>query len=878
MTEENAPQKLRIADDKPLTPAMAQYHRWKTAHPDCMLFFRMGDFFELFYEDAKRAADDIGLTLTSRSKGPDAVPMAGVPVRNVDHYLKKLVTLGHRVAICDQIQDPKEADGVVDRAVIRIVTAGTLTEDDLLDRAQANYLAAIAIHKSKTAGIAFLDVSTGEFGVEECAEGDIVDSLTRRNAAEVVLPESLRDAPIAAHLKAAGIKAITLRPDWEFEKNSALEAIAEQYGVTTLDGFGLDAESPIAQACGAALRYVSLTQKTKLKNLAPPRLDATTRRLVLDRATRACLELTQTARDDRREGSLLHVLDDTRTALGARRLREWLLAPLVAVDEIAARQAAVAEFVGSRDSRTDLAALLSQIGDIERLLSRIVTRRANARDTVALRAALRTVPALRAALAFASSAELVRTRDRLDPQSDLLVLLEGAIADEPPLTLREGGIIRDGHSTELDELRGIHRDGNRFLVEYQQREIERSGIQNLRVGFNSVFGFYIEITNSWKDQVPPDYIRKQTLKNCERYITPELKEYESKVLNAEERANKLEFELFENVCSRITAAQDALKATASAIADLDALLSLASVAQLHGWTRPVVDEGDELVIEDGRHPVIAHLIGQANFVPNDARLDGKERRLAIVTGPNMAGKSTFIRQVALIQILAQLGSFVPAKAAHVGVADRVFARVGASDDLSRGHSTFMVEMTETANILNNATKKSLVILDEVGRGTSTFDGMALAWAISEHLLLTIGARTLFATHYHQLIDLSGVHRGVINLSVTVREWGDEIVFLHRIAEGGLDKSYGIHVARLAGVPRAVLERAAAILLDLEKQAPELQPSSHGARAAAPPKKQQALLFESSEQEVARDLKKLDLDRLSPIEALLKLQELKKKLS
>lgn len=870
----------RVADDKPLSPAMAQYHRWKVEHKDELLFFRMGDFFELFYDDAKVASDALGLTLTARSKGPDAIPMAGVPVRNVDHYLKKLVALGFRVALCDQIQDPKDADGIVDRAVTRIVTAGTLTEDDLLDRAQPNYLAAVASAPKRTQadaslGLAFLDVSTGDFRVEETASADVVDALLRRGVAEVLIPEAQRDSALADTLKHSGIRSVTLRPDWQFEKTSALEAMAEQYGVSTLDGFGLDKDSPLVIAAGAALRYVAETQKTRLENVTPPRLDAARDRLVLDRATRSCLELTETQREARRDGSLLAVIDQTRSALGARRLRQWLLAPLVQVEPIVARHDAVAELIQLSDGRMALADALSSIGDIERLLTRVVARRANPRDVVQLRDTLRTVPRLASAIGSASSELLSTLRTQLDPHPELSALLGRAIVDDPPLVQKEGGVIRDGYHAELDELRSIRRDGQRYLVEYQQKEIARSGIANLKVGFNSVFGFYIEITNSWKDQVPTDYIRKQTLKNCERYITPELKEYESKVLNAEERANSLESELFEQLCSEIVRHLATLQRTADAIADLDALLSLASVAHLHAWARPQVDDDDALEILDGRHPVIAHRIGQANFVPNDCRMNAGARRLAIVTGPNMAGKSTFIRQVALTQILAQMGSFVPAKSARIGLCDRVFARVGASDDLSRGHSTFMVEMTETANILNNATQKSLVILDEVGRGTSTFDGLSLAWAISEHLLERCRTRTLFATHYHQLIDLEKTHAGVVNLSVAVKEWGDEIVFLHRIVEGGTDKSYGIHVARLAGVPRSVLERAAAILQNVEANAPDLEEKAQGAKPTV--KRQQATLFETAEQELARDLKKLDLDKLTPIEALLKLTEWKTRL-
>jgi DNA mismatch repair protein MutS len=871
------------ADKKPLTPAMAQYHRWKSEYPAEFLFFRMGDFFELFYDDAKRASEALGLALTSRSKGPDAIPMAGVPVRNLDHYLKKLVALGHRVAICDQIEDPADANGVVDRAVTRIVTAGTLTEDDLLERTEPNYLAAIALpppNKQGRAGLAFLDVSTGDVRLEECEAGDAADALLRREPAEILLAEDERDGAVAKALKVAEHKSLTSRPGWQFEPSSSREAVLSQYGVATLDGFGILDGSPAVRALGAALRYVEETQRSRLVSLAPPRFAAGGDHLVLDRATRACLELTETARDSRREGSLLFVLDRTRTALGARRLREWLLAPLLDVAAIAARQDAVGALVADGSLRGRIGEALRPIGDVERLLARVATRRAHARDVVHLRDSLRAVPPLRALLADPAAPPLVASLlARLDPHEALASKLGAALVDDPPLALREGGLVREGFDPALDELRTIRSAGHAFLAEYQQREIARTGITNLKVGFNSVFGFYIEITNSWKAHVPADYLRKQTLKNCERYVTPELKEYESKVLNAEEQANKIECEIFERLLLEITESLPAIQATAQAISEVDALLALADVAALHGWTRPVVDDSRVLEIEEGRHPVIALSIGASNFVPNDCRLDEETRRLAIVTGPNMAGKSTYIRQIALIQVLAQLGSFVPAKRARLGVADRVFARVGASDDIARGHSTFMVEMTETANILNNATDRSLVILDEVGRGTSTFDGMALAFAISEHLLLAVRSRALFATHYHQLIELAATHEGAINLHVAVREWGDEIVFLHRIVEGGTDKSYGIHVARLAGIPRPVLDRAAAILEALEAEGKELEPRLAAAAKAGPVKarKAQAMLFAGPEQEVAREVRAADVDRMTPLDALLKVREWRERL-
>ncbi|MFG0320602.1 MAG: DNA mismatch repair protein MutS, partial [Planctomycetota bacterium JB042] len=567
------------------------------------------------------------------------------------------------------------------------------------------------------------------------------------------------------------------------------------------------------------------------------------------------------------------------TALGARLLRAWLLAPLKDVAAIRARQAAVGELVEDRARAAEIGERLSAVADVERLLTRVVTNRANARDLVALRRSLEVVPSLRAALDDANALRLRGVLDRLDPLDGLTDLLSRALVDEPPATLAEGGVIRDGHSADLDELRAIHRDGKSFLTRYQTEEIERTGIANLKVGFNRVFGFYLEVTNSFRDKVPPEYVRKQTLKNAERYITPRLKEYETKVLNAEERALALEAELFQAVREAVVAELDGLKRTAGALGELDVLFALADGAALHGHVRPEVDDGTNLEIVEGRHPVLSATMGASTFVPNDCRLDGERRRLAIVTGPNMAGKSTYIRQVALLQILAQVGAFVPAKRATLGVCDRVFARVGASDDLARGHSTFMVEMTETANILNNATDRSLVVLDEIGRGTSTFDGLAIARAISEHLLEKVRCRGLFATHYHQLIELTESFPAACNLNVAVREWGEEIVFLHQIVEGGSDRSYGIHVARLAGVPKPVLERAQAILKDLEANHPDLRPAaSESANGRPAPARSQGSLFDQLEKRMAEDLKRVDLDRITPIDALTKLREWKERLS
>lgn len=873
---------------KPLTPAMAQWHRWKQEHPTELLFFRMGDFYELFFDDAKIASRVLGLTLTSRSKGEDAIPMAGVPVRSVDHHLKRLVRLGHRVAICEQMEDPDEAEGLVERAVVRIVTAGTLTEEDLLDRATPNFLAALHRGGDGKTGLAFVELSTGRFVVEVVGDDEAADALLRRDAAELLVSEGASE-PKLVELLRERVPATT-RPAWQFERSSALESLLAHFKTASLDGFGLDDRAPYVEAAGAVLRYLEETQKTALDHLNPPRHESTSDRLALDRATRSCLELTETAREGKREGSLLWVLDQTATAMGARQLREWLLAPLLDVAPIVARQGAIAELVGDGGLRARIGDTLRSIADLERLLTRVVTQRANGRDLVAIRNSLAQVPKLRTTLQTTNAALLSTLQQALDPLPDLAALLQRALVDEPPATIKDGGLIRAGHHVELDELRALQSDAQSVIAQMQAREIERTGIATLKVGFNRVFGFYIEITNANSQRVPADYIRKQTLKNAERFVTPELKEYEAKVLTAEERSKALEFELFQELRGAVAHETDRIKATADAIGTLDVLLSLAQVAALHGYARPDIDDGDALVIEDGRHPVLLNTRGAARFVPNGCTLIGATRRLGIVTGPNMAGKSTYIRQVALLQILAQIGSFVPAKAMRCGVVDRVFARVGASDDLARGNSTFMVEMAETANILNNATDKSLIILDEVGRGTSTFDGLAIAWAISEHLLNTVKARALFATHYHQLIALAETYPAVVNLNVAVREWGDEIVFLHQIVEGGSDRSYGIHVARLAGVPKPVLLRANEILRQLEASSPDLRKTEiakgspdGGARAPAtapsPAKKAQPSLFDppSPEKEVAKQLKALDLDRMTPIDALMALKKLRDEL-
>lgn len=860
-----------------MSPAMAQYVAEKARHPDALLFFRMGDFYELFFDDAKRAAELLEITLTARNKGDDPIPMAGVPVRAVDGYLRRLVELGQKVAICEQVQDPKEAKGLVERRVVRVVTPGTLTEDDLLGGSSANHLAAIHVTRDGQAGLAWVELSTGEFKVLECPAGRLLDEIERVDPAEVLVAEDREDW---IEELGRGDRALTRRSVYDFGQDAALKALTGFFGTKTLDGFGV-AEVPTAvRSAGALITYLGETQLASLPHIRRLEVHRRGAHMMLDRVTRQSLELVETLRGDGRGTPVVTVIDRTRTPMGKRLLRDWVLSPLAEPAPILARQDAVAElFDGPATART-LSDALAGVLDLQRLTTRIACGRANARDLVALRRSLERLPAVHAALATCSAARLARIRDDLDLLTDIADAVAAAIVDEPPPTIQDGGLIREGHDPELDKLLSLARNGKDWIAQFQAREAARLGIANLKVGFNKVFGYYIEITHGNRHvEVPPEYARKQTTKNAERYITDELKHFESDILTAEDRAKALEFSLFDALRSRIAEQLDRLQRTADLVAELDVLVGLAVVAKERDYCRPKVDDSRVLSIHDGRHPVIEATHAHGTFVPNDTELCPDERTLVLLTGPNMAGKSTYIRQNALIVLLAQIGSFVPAKSAHVGVVDRVFTRVGASDDISRGASTFMVEMVETANILNNATARSLVILDEVGRGTSTFDGLALAWAIAEDLHDRIGCRGLFATHYHQITQLAETCRGVVNQRVAVREWGDEIVFLHRIEEGATDRSYGLHVGRLAGIPDNVLSRARSVLERLEDDGEAVQ-RALGAPAGAPSaeprvadqRPQQLSLFESDRDRVLRELEATDLDDLSPREAAAKLDE------
>lgn len=864
------------------TPMMRQYREAKAQVPGALLLFRMGDFYELFFDDAEEAARLLGLTLTSRDKGENPIPMAGFPYHSIEMYLRRLMEAGRTVAICEQVENPKEAQGLVRREITRVVTPGTLTDESLLDPRRANHLVAIAAIRrpraaQKTFGLAWVDLSRGTITVADVPEGALVEEISRLEPAECLLSDA--ESPRPEWWMGIRPPAVTPRPAWHFSPSNAQSVVQEHFRVRTFGGFGVDDDSAAIPAAGALLLYLRETQKTSLAHVA--RLVAYRREegMVLDPVTRRSLEISRTLREQRSEGSLLGAIDRTVTAAGARALAEWLERPLVDVESIRQRQSAIAEWKDDPAGRRELRDLLKGTYDVERLAARISTGRTHPRDLASLRSTLRQLPAIKARLAGRNALRNAELDTGLVLFADLRARLERFLVDDPPMQLRDGGIVRNGFHPELDELRGLARGGKEWIAAFQKQEAERSGIANLKVGFNKVFGYYLEVNHSARDKVPCEWQRKQTIKNAERYITPQLKEYEQKVLTAEERARQLEFELFRELREEVAERTTALQGIAAVLAELDTLSSLAELAQERGYIRPSVIDAPQTIIEGGRHPVLDATLSAGRFVPNDTTLAPGEGTFLLLTGPNMAGKSTYIRQVALLTLLAQIGSFLPVQSATIGIADRLFARVGASDELGRGHSTFMVEMIETAAILNNATPKSLVILDEIGRGTSTYDGVSLAWAIAEHLHDQVGCRTLFATHYHELIELERSLANLRNGNAAVREWKDEVVFLHQIVPGGADRSYGIHVAKLAGLPKRVLERARYILEQLERD-----PFGQNAagRIAEPTKHRRAyhqlsLFPVTSAHPVLDELRGVEVDSLAPAAAVEWIRALKERL-
>jgi DNA mismatch repair protein MutS len=784
--------------------------------------------------------------------------------------VNRLIRLGEKIVICDQVQDPREASGIIDRAVVRVITPGTVTEDSALSERDHNFLCGVVLD-GKTAGVAYADLSTGSFFATDVARDGLVDLLHRVDPAELLFPDASRDAGSPyEEVKAALERPASTIEGWAFDRAEASRLLCEHYRVRTLEGFGLGDVGPGIGAAGAILRYLQQTQQGRIEHLLPIRRPDSGSALILDRTTRSSLELVRTLREGTREGSLLGVMDRTMTAGGARLLKAWVLEPLAQVPDILHRQDGVADLLGDPARLKRLREALARLHDVDRLLARIACGRGSARELVSLRETLARTPEIAAILDTAEAPILREAHSRLPDLSELRDLLQRALLDEVPPTIREGGMIRRGFNAELDELHALRHDGRDWIAKYQSEEAERTGINTLRVAYNRVFGWYIEVSHGQSGKVPVEYVRRQTVKNAERYVTPKLKDFENRVLHAEERINDLECEIFLDLRKAVLECLGKLHVTSSTLALTDVLQSLAQLAREWQCCRPEVHDGLGIAIREGRHPMLAFQPGASStFVPNDLAFD-ENRRLALITGPNMAGKSTYIRQSALLVLLAQMGAFIPAESASIGVADRILTRVGASDEIAKGHSTFMVEMIETANILHHATERSFVILDEVGRGTSTFDGLAIAWAITEHLASKIRCRALFATHYHQLITLAESLPAAVNQSVAVREWGDEIIFLHKIVEGGTDRSYGIHVARLAGLPAAVVERARVVLAEVEK------------RSGAPPGvagggSEQLSLFAETEDPVVNALREADLDRLSPFDALLFLRDLKKTL-
>ncbi len=868
---------LKITDIVPerATPMLRQYLRAKAECGDSLLLFHMGDFYEMFFDDAFEASQILGIALTSRDgeSREGKVPMCGVPVRAVNHYLARLIKAGKTVTICEQIEDPKLAKGIVKRAIVRTVTPGTIIEGELLEEGANNYLGALCVGEQK-AGLALVDISTGQFLASELVppyERTLSDELTRLTISELLIPENMDKKMEQLLVSSFPHLTLTRIPRDKFDTELCTENILRHYGLTTLRGLGIEDNLELTSAVGVVLQYVLQTQRESTPFIDLPRIYRPSDFVILDSNTQRNLELTESLFDRSKQGTLLGVLDRTLTPMGLRKLRQWIHYPLQKIDEISQRLDAVEELKDNAGLRTQLREQLKGFGDLERLLGRITAQTTNPRDIRALCSCLKTLPRLKMSLGSVSSRLLESIYNSIDELPELVRYIESAIMESPPATLADGGVIKDGYNVQLDHLRSLMRGGREWIATLQKKERERTGIQTLKIGYNKVFGYFIEVSKGQSSFVPSDYIRKQTLVNAERYVTPELKSREEEILTAQERGVALEEELFIEVRNHVSEEAKSIQKNSEAVALLDVLLSLAEVASSQNYVKPQVNSSDEIDIVGGRHPVIETLLGPGSFVPNDTYLNTHDRRLMIVTGPNMAGKSTYLRQVALITLMAQIGSFVSAERARIGVVDRIYTRVGASDNLARGESTFMVEMIETANILNTATQRSLLVLDEIGRGTSTYDGISIAWAVAEYIHDRIKARALFATHYHELTELTQSLHGAVNMNVGVREYKDKIVFLYRLFEGAADHSYGIHVAKLAGLPPHVIRRAHEIMDSLES-------GQFGNKEEV----QQLLLFDTREihppSPLEEELSKIEPDHLSPKEALDILYHLKRMMS
>ena len=875
-----------------LTPMMKQYMQTKEEYKDCILFYRLGDFYEMFFDDALTASKELEITLTGKNCGlEERAPMCGIPYHAVDSYLNRLVSKGYKVAICEQVEDPKTAKGIVKREVIRVVTPGTNLDTQGLDETKNNYIMCI-VYMADRYGLSVADVTTGEYLVTELdSQTKLMDELYKFMPSEIVCNEAfymsgldLDDLKNRLHMAIYSLEA------WYFDDALCRETLQEHFKVASLEGIGLSDYECGMIASGALLKYLEETQKNSLSHMSRLTRYATGNYMILDSATRRNLELVETLREKQKRGSLLWVLDKTKTAMGARTLRKYVEQPLIDKESIVKRLDAVAELKDNAICREEIREYLNPVYDLERLVGKITYQSANPRDLIAFQSSLSMLPSVKCILKDMESDLLKEIYEELDPLEELCDLVGRAIQEEPPLAMKEGGIIKDGYNEEVDRLRKAKSEGKNWLADLETKEREKTGIKNLRIRYNKVFGYYLEVTNSFKDLVPDYYTRKQTLANAERYIIPELKELEDTILGAEDKLCALEYELYCEVRNTIAAELTRIQRTAKAVAKLDVIASLALVAERNNYVRPKINEKGVIDIRDGRHPVVEKMIPNDMFIANDTYLDDKKQRISIITGPNMAGKSTYMRQAALIVLMAQLGSFVPASSANIGLVDRIFTRVGASDDLASGQSTFMVEMNEVANILRNATSKSLLILDEIGRGTSTFDGLSIAWAVVEYISNSklLGAKTLFATHYHELTELEGKISNVNNYCIAVKEKGDDIVFLRKIVKGGADKSYGIQVAKLAGVPDPVINRAKEIVEELVTADITGKVKNIAVQGSETKKKTQKKLDEVDltqfslfdtvkDDDVLNELKELDISHMTPMDAMNKLYQLQNKL-
>lgn len=858
-----------------ITPLMRQYFEIKNQYPEEIVFFRMGDFYEMFGEDAKAASQILGIALTSRGqiKG-EKIPLAGVPYHAAERYLSKLLKAGKKVVICEQVEDPKKAVGIVKREVTEIVTPGTVTLDGVIEGAQNNYLASLSEEEDKM-GWSILDLTTGEFKLEEGEKNKIMEKLAVLSPSEIIIPNSWSDEKIK-HLNLSwGGVTLSRLDGWKFDYDFAYRLLIEHFKVSSLEGFGCQNLKLGISAAGAILAYLKQTKKPLLAhiNRVSPFFEEET--MFLDANTIRNLELLTSLGSGEKGPTLYFLLNRTKTAMGARLLKSWIIHPLLNVEKIKERQEAIFNLLQNKSLSDDLISRIKKVSDLERLAGKIGYGKATPRDLIWLKNSLSQIPEIKSSLENAKSSLLNSMKENLPDTSHLVGLIENSIMDEPPLIMTEGGIIKSGFSKDLDLLKENIKESKQWIASLQEKERKRTGISSLKVGFNKIFGYYIEVTKPHLSKVPPEYTRKQTMVNAERFVTSELKEKEAYILGAEEKIFQLEYDLFLEIRSKVAEDTQKIQKTAELLATLDVLLSLKEVAEKHSYARPELDSNDEIIIEEGRHPVIENILEPGSFVPNSTKINSQDEQIHVITGPNMAGKSTYLRQVGLIVLLAQIGSYVPARSAKIGVVDRIFTRVGATDYLTLGQSTFLVEMIETANILNNATSKSLILLDELGRGTSTFDGLSIAWAVTEyiHNHPKVSAKTLFATHYHELTELAKFLPRVKNYNVAVKEWGDEIIFLRKIVPGGCDDSYGIQVARLAGIPKQVLERAKDILAELENG--ELSYQEHPV-VKPKPVSYQLSIFSPKDNPIVEELKKLSLEKMTPLEALNQLNELKRK--